>query len=280
MVKQTATETSLGVKALLQRQPAAALAAPAAPAWPAQSYPQALAWAGKGGSGGCKGDVAKGKGWTGKGGWKRACWRCGSQEHLMGSCPIALVEKAVLVNFVAEPLGSFEYGGTDVFAAWEVVNQFTGKLAWSEAEECCAVSEYDIALAKKAAQRWVSGPNDSGDRQRQQQCTEAIGVGCKVTRRLTVARQNHSRKLTHLSRTVTGGGTDAALYCCTTERVHGDVPCGLTPHSCGCLSISRSLAAEAGSQAADTADTADIATATETAVPSSAETAAIAEDTH
>ena len=127
VMKQTATETSLGVKALLQRQPAALPVAPAAPAWPAQSYPQAPAWAGKGSSGNGKGGGAKGKGWSGKGGWKRACWRCGSQEHLMGSCPIALAEKAALVNSVAESLGSFDQGGTEVFAAWKVVNQFS---AW------------------------------------------------------------------------------------------------------------------------------------------------------
>ena len=95
----------------------------------------------------------------------------------MGSCPIALAEKAALVNFVAESLGSasFDQGGTEVFAAWEVVNQFSGELAWSEAEECYAVSEYDIALARRAAENWVSGPNSSGDQQQQQHCTEAVG---------------------------------------------------------------------------------------------------------
>ena len=171
----------------------------------------------------------------------------------MGSCPIALAEKAALVNFVAESLGSFDQGGTEVFAAWEVVNQFSGELAWSEAEECYAVSEYDIALARRAAENWVSGPNSSGDQQQQQHCTEAVGVGCKVTRRLTAARQDHSGELTRLSRTVTGGGTETALCCCKTACVHGGIPCSLTSPSCGCLSISKSLGAEAGNQAAGTA---------------------------
>ena len=48
-------------------------------------------------------------------------WQPGA-PGLVGSCPIALSEKAALVNFVAEPLGSFEQGGTGVFAAWEVVD--------------------------------------------------------------------------------------------------------------------------------------------------------------
>ena len=62
VMKQTATETSLGVKALLQRQPAAA--ATAAPSFygsqSEQSYPLAPARAGKG-SGGVKGGGGKGK---------------------------------------------------------------------------------------------------------------------------------------------------------------------------------------------------------------------------
>ena len=131
----------------------------------------------------------------------------------MGSCPIALAGKAALFNFVTESLGSFDQGGTEVFAAWEVVNQFSGELAWSEAEECYAVSEHDIAPAKRAAEKWVSGPDNSGDHQQQQHCTETIGVGCKVTRRLTAARQDHSDGLARLSRTVTGDGTAARLHC-------------------------------------------------------------------
>ena len=59
--------------------------------------------------------------------------------------------------------------------------QFSGELAWyrSEAEECYAASGYDIALARRAAEQWVHGPNVSGDQQ-QRTASEAIGVGCKV----------------------------------------------------------------------------------------------------
>ena len=53
----------------------------------------------------------------------------------MNACPVALAEKATLIDFVAESLGTFDDGGTSVFAAWEVVNQFSGELKWSDKNE-------------------------------------------------------------------------------------------------------------------------------------------------
>ena len=85
----------------------------------------------------------------------------------MASCPIALAEKTALVNFVAESLGSFDHGGSEVFAAWGVVNQSSGELAGvvrgRGVLRAYAVSEYDIALARRAAAKWVHGPNNSGN---------------------------------------------------------------------------------------------------------------------
>ena len=99
----------------------------------------------------------------------------------MRNCPTALAEKATLINFVVESLGSFEDGGTSVFAAWEVVNQFSGELNWLDAEACCAIADYDIAMARRAVESWMS----TGDQQQQRHHAEGFDVWCKVARRLT-----------------------------------------------------------------------------------------------
>ena len=115
----------------------------------------------------------------------------------MNACPVALAEKATLINFVVESLGTFDDGGTSVFAAWEVVNQFSGELKWSDVDECYSVTDYDIGMARRAAESWVSG-----NAQHQHRHTEGVGVCCKVTRRLTADRQNEPG--THNNRVNTG----------------------------------------------------------------------------
>ena len=73
----------------------------------------------------------------------------------MSSCPLAKQDKAV-VNYVAEGLQHFDVGGTHLFAAWEVVNQFGGELSWDNEHDVYNITEYDSGVARQAASEWVA----------------------------------------------------------------------------------------------------------------------------
>ena len=53
----------------------------------------------------------------------RKCYHCDSTEHLVACCP----HKELLMNTpeVAAAVDMYDDGGTEIFAAWEIVNQFT-----------------------------------------------------------------------------------------------------------------------------------------------------------
>ena len=87
----------------------------------------------------------------------RRCYHCDSTDHLVAGCPHKAAQNHKAE--VAAAVQAYYEGGTEIFAAWEVVNQFTPAeaLTWDAANEIFMVTEHQEALAKQAARQWSAG---------------------------------------------------------------------------------------------------------------------------
>jgi hypothetical protein len=60
---------------------------------------------------------------------------------------------------VAAAVDMYDDGGTEVFAAWEIVNQFTptNELRWDPGEAAFVVTAHQEGRARVAARQWATG---------------------------------------------------------------------------------------------------------------------------
>ena len=91
----------------------------------------------------------------------RKCYHCDSTEHLVARCP----NKGAQMHKpeVAAAVDSYDDGGTEIFAAWEICNQFTpeNELRWDPDQEVFVVTAHQEGRAKQAARQWAAGESPS-----------------------------------------------------------------------------------------------------------------------